>query len=181
MTKRKTLSKKLRFEIFKRDSFICQYCGNHPPSVILEVDHIVPVVDGGDNSQDNLITSCFDCNRGKGKNSLDSTPKPLKERQAELEEQEDQIQGYADVMLARRQRIEDHAWLVADIFVEHFSTDKIRKDYLKSIKIFNDRLGVAEVMNCMEVAVCSVARSQNQVFKYFCGVCWNVIRSNENG
>ena len=28
MSKRKSISKKLRFEVFKRDSFTCQYCGN---------------------------------------------------------------------------------------------------------------------------------------------------------
>lgn len=27
MAKRKSLSKKIRFEVFKRDSFTCQYCG----------------------------------------------------------------------------------------------------------------------------------------------------------
>lgn len=39
MAERKSLSKKTRFEVFKRDSFECQYCGAHPPSTILHVDH----------------------------------------------------------------------------------------------------------------------------------------------
>jgi 5-methylcytosine-specific restriction endonuclease McrA len=60
MAKRKSMSKKLRFEVFKRDSFACQYCGNKAPDVVLEVDHINPVSKGGDNSILNLITSCFD-------------------------------------------------------------------------------------------------------------------------
>ena len=29
----RSLSKKARFEIFKRDGFVCQYCGAHPPKV----------------------------------------------------------------------------------------------------------------------------------------------------
>jgi hypothetical protein len=62
--------KKLRFEIFKRDSFVCQYCGSHPPKAILHVDHIVPVADGGENDEDNLTTSCAACNLGKGARSL---------------------------------------------------------------------------------------------------------------
>ncbi len=61
MNKRKSLSKKIRFEVFKKDSFTCQYCGSTPPSTVLEIDHINPVSLGGDNSIDNLITSCFDC------------------------------------------------------------------------------------------------------------------------
>jgi 5-methylcytosine-specific restriction endonuclease McrA len=28
---RKALSKKLRFEVFKRDNFTCQYCGRAAP------------------------------------------------------------------------------------------------------------------------------------------------------
>jgi len=70
MAERKSLSKKIRFEVFKRDNFTCQYCGRPAPDVILEVDHINPVKNGGDNNILNLITSCFDCNRGKGKRKL---------------------------------------------------------------------------------------------------------------
>ena len=36
------LSKKMRFEVFKRDAFKCQYCGGTPPAVILEIDHVDP-------------------------------------------------------------------------------------------------------------------------------------------
>jgi 5-methylcytosine-specific restriction endonuclease McrA len=41
------ISKKIRFEVFKRDSFICQYCGRSAPNVTLEVDHIEPISKGG--------------------------------------------------------------------------------------------------------------------------------------
>lgn len=60
-TRRKGISKKLRFEVFKRDSFKCQYCGESAPDVLLEVDHIKPVASGGDNEITNLITVCKDC------------------------------------------------------------------------------------------------------------------------
>jgi hypothetical protein len=64
------LSKKIRFEVFKRDSFKCQYCGRSAPEVILNVDHIVPAVEDGTNDIMNLITSCFDCNSGKDARQL---------------------------------------------------------------------------------------------------------------
>lgn len=64
------LSKRLRFEVFKRDSFTCQYCGAQPPKVVLEVDHIHPRSRGGDNNPGNLITSCVACNRGKSNKPL---------------------------------------------------------------------------------------------------------------
>ena len=59
MAKRKNLSKSVRFEVFKRDSFKCQYCGKSAPDVVLEVDHIIPVSKGGDNDISNLITACL--------------------------------------------------------------------------------------------------------------------------
>lgn len=67
---RSPLSKKLRFEVFKRDNFTCQYCGAQPPKVVLEVDHIHPIAEGGSSEPENLITSCNLCNRGKGKRVL---------------------------------------------------------------------------------------------------------------
>ncbi len=71
INKREPISKKLRFEIFKRDSFKCQYCGRSSPDIVLEIDHIKPVKKNGKTTIENLITSCFDCNRGKGAKKLD--------------------------------------------------------------------------------------------------------------
>ena len=64
MTTRKAISTRTRFEVFKRDGFKCLYCGRTPPAVLLHVDHIIPVCGGGDNSRDNLATSCDKCNLG---------------------------------------------------------------------------------------------------------------------
>lgn len=43
MAKRKALSNRTRFEVFKRDKFTCQYCGAKAPDVVLQCDHIVAV------------------------------------------------------------------------------------------------------------------------------------------
>lgn len=94
MAKRKNLSKSVRFEVFKRDSFKCQYCGKSAPDVVLEVDHIIPVSKGGDNDISNLITACFDCNRGK-------IDKKLTDKQsAKLQKEE------LDKLNARREQLE---------------------------------------------------------------------------
>ena len=69
-TKRSSPTKKLRFEVFKRDSFRCQYCGTAAPDVLLMVDHVHPVAEGGTNDILNLITACQPCNAGKGKRTL---------------------------------------------------------------------------------------------------------------
>lgn len=83
--KRKTISKKLRFEVFKRDNFTCQYCGRMAPDVVLEIDHINPVANNGTNDIINLITSCKDCNRGKGAKVLNES-EVLKKQQEQLQE-----------------------------------------------------------------------------------------------
>ena len=67
---RKPIGRLTRFEVFKRDSFACQYCGGKAPDVVLVVDHIKPVADGGDNHLMNLITACQPCNSGKGARKL---------------------------------------------------------------------------------------------------------------
>jgi len=55
----------LRWSILERDNYTCRYCGQHAPNVMLEVDHRIPVSEGGSDHPDNLVTSCFACNRGK--------------------------------------------------------------------------------------------------------------------
>lgn len=96
--KRKNISKKLRFEVFKRDSFKCQYCGSSAPDVVLNVDHIKPVSKGGTNSILNLVTSCFDCNSGKSDRELDDASEvSMKKKQLDmLQERRNQIKMIVD-------------------------------------------------------------------------------------
>lgn len=97
MADRKALSKSIRFEVFKRDYFKCQYCGRTVPEVVLEVDHIVPVAEGGTNDIHNLITSCRDCNRGKGKRKMSDTQ--ILDKQADLLTDLAEKKEQADMMI----------------------------------------------------------------------------------
>lgn len=176
MAKRKAISKKVRFDIFKRDHFTCQYCGAHPPQAILHVDHIVPVVEGGGNEDTNLITACDACNLGKSATPLTEVPASLAERAAEVAEREAQLKGYSAVMAELRKRVEREAWSVADIFVDHFGKDGFRKDWFGSVRTFIEKIGQHECIRAMEKAVAKRPYSENQCFRYFCGICWNVVR-----
>lgn len=82
---RKAIKKSVRFEVFKRDNFTCQYCGGKAPDIVLHIDHINPVAGGGDNDIMNLVTSCEPCNLGKGARELDDNSVIAKQR-AQLEE-----------------------------------------------------------------------------------------------
>lgn len=58
---------RIRWGILVRDGFACRYCGKSPKvhGIALEVDHVKAVADGGTNDEENLVTACDDCNRGK--------------------------------------------------------------------------------------------------------------------
>lgn len=62
---RKKLPLKLRWNIMQRDNFQCVKCGNRPPGIRLEVDHILPWSRGGSDDASNLQTFCDKCNAGK--------------------------------------------------------------------------------------------------------------------
>lgn len=94
MSERKGLSKKLRFEVFKRDSFTCVYCGRSAPDVVLHVDHIVPVSKGGTDDLTNLVTSCADCNLGKSNHEINDKSVVMKQKRQldELNERREQLE-----------------------------------------------------------------------------------------
>lgn len=55
-----------RFNVFLRDRFACQYCGDALPAERLTFDHVVPRVRGGRTSWCNVVTACEPCNLSKG-------------------------------------------------------------------------------------------------------------------
>lgn len=68
-----TISRRLRFEILRRDEFTCQYCGAKPADgTELHVDHVIPVALGGEDKASNLVAACKDCNLGKSSVPADS-------------------------------------------------------------------------------------------------------------
>lgn len=66
------VSRRLRFEILRRDHYTCRYCGQAAPDVKLTVDHVLPDALGGSDEAENLVTACADCNSGKSSIAPDS-------------------------------------------------------------------------------------------------------------
>ena len=55
-----------RANIYARDGYTCQYCGNADlPLEELTFDHVRPVAQGGKRTWENIVTACIDCNRRK--------------------------------------------------------------------------------------------------------------------
>ena len=171
---RKAMTKKTRFDVFKRDSFTCQYCGGTPPAVILEVDHIDPVSNGGTDDGDNLVTACFDCNRGKAAGLLTAIPETVKDKMAKIVEKELQVKEYNKVLAKKRKREESDIDRVEDtfrfiyedrMFTDHFR-NSIRKNFLPYLPITTLEDAMAKAVN--------VTKDSSSATKYFCGICWNL-------
>lgn len=153
MAKRKPISKKLRFEVFKRDSFTCQYCGKSAPDVVLHVDHIKPVKDGGTNDIMNLITSCADCNLGKGARKLSDTSevakakKQLDEINAKREQLEMMVKWKQELSKIGDKQID----IIADRFYE-LTNYSINDNGRKKIKSWIKKYPISELYDCIELA-----------------------------
>jgi hypothetical protein len=176
MSKRKGLSKMVRFEVFKRDNFACQYCGAHPPAVLLHVDHIKAVAAGGDNDSDNLITSCQACNLGKGARDLKVVPQSMADKAKETQEREAQLAGYQEIFSAKRERLEREVWKVLEALAG-CGVQTAPNSEFSSTKRFLEQLGFCAVLDAADIARAAPI-SDYKRFRYFCGVCWNMIRRN---
>lgn len=177
MKKRKNLSKRVRFEVFKRDLFTCQYCGATPPDVVLEVDHIDPVAEGGSDEEGNLVTACFNCNRGKAAVLLTVVPEGLAERAARVAEAEEQLAGYREVMQAQRERKEDDAWAIIGALYDATETTQAR---FGSVQRFLERLPFEDVLDAAITTRTNMSRyGLERKFKYFCSICWRLIGERE--
>ena len=193
-TNRVVLSKRQRFEVFKRDNFTCQYCGRKPPDVILEVDHVCAVVSGGTNEDYNLLTSCFDCNRGKGSSPIKVIPIDIEERRLLAEERRDQVRAYEETLQHIREEnearidavISTYETSIYDYYCRLNRTRTLEEQepaYVGfsrvSIRNFLKLLPLPVVQEAMEIACDKMIDgriSSNELFRYFCGICWNKIK-----
>ncbi len=153
MKKRKRLSKKTRFEVFKRDRFTCHYCGRKAPDVILQCDHIKPVSKGGTNDLLNLLTSCKDCNSGKSNIELDdNTVLSKQQHQLELlQERREQI----ELVLQWKESLENFEEEKVKILI-HYIEQRIKPYTLvnnshKFIASLLRKFTVEELMNGIDI------------------------------
>lgn len=66
LTRKKQVIRFSRANVFTRDNHRCQYCGKQFLKSHLTLDHVVPVVQGGGKSWENIVTACKPCNQRKG-------------------------------------------------------------------------------------------------------------------
>jgi len=154
MADRKSLSKRVRFEVFKRDSFKCQYCGAAAPEVLLQVDHIQPVTAGGSNEITNLVTACGSCNSGKSDRSLSDKTVVAKQR-AQLEELQERREQL-EMLLEWKQGLNNlKADVVAEVcryWEEHAPGFSVNDNGRRYVQKWLRNYQLAELLHAMDVA-----------------------------
>lgn len=153
-TKRKSLTKKTRFEVFKRDSFKCQYCGACAPEAVLVVDHIEPLSKDGADDMMNYITACQPCNAGKSDRVLgdNTTVQKQKGQLDELNERREQL----EMMLKWRDGLKDIDSFQMDVVADAWSDVAIgwhlNDTGLKTAKGYVKKHGLKAVLEAIEKA-----------------------------
>jgi 5-methylcytosine-specific restriction endonuclease McrA len=66
--KRKTSIRYSKHNVFLRDGYVCQYCGDDVSKKTATLDHVLPVSHGGKTTFENTVTACGPCNANKGNN-----------------------------------------------------------------------------------------------------------------
>lgn len=180
-----TIGNTKRFNVFKRDGFQCQYCGRQPPEVVLEVDHVVPQSKGGGDDALNLLTACFECNRGKRDHHLHDVPKARTEIIEIERERSAQTKLYNKHLMKLRKQSEKHTKEIGLYWYNKYKTEKDAFVFgtarIPSIRKFLDRLPVAEILNAIDIAYDRCGKNAHngndyKMWKYFCGICWRKIK-----
>ena len=178
-----SLSKKVRFEVFKRDLFTCQYCGKRPPDVVLEVDHVHPRCEGGSDEMDNLTTSCWDCNRGKAGNQLGNVAPGIDEltRLAAIQEMAERSKLLAQEQQAARQAEETNLNIMGVVWSwweDELDEGDSYQDV--SIRMFLKRgLTLGDFRDATDSTIAKRNQrwmSGTAAWRYFCAACWSKIR-----
>lgn len=164
-----TIRKSLRFEVFARDKFVCQYCGQRPPDVVLEIDHIHPESKGGTDDSLNLITACDMCNRGKSDRLIaEVAPRPdadlaylkMAQERAEIERYLDEKKRQNEILFAAIDGLVEswHELLTEDFhpkdrvtlkWIRFYGPDEVERSIIIASRSYvNGRFGYNSALAC---------------------------------
>lgn len=171
------VSRRVRFEVLRRDNHQCRYCGAAAPDVPLVVDHVVPVALGGSDDPTNLVTACQDCNSGKTSTNPDSAL--VADIDAKAAQWAQAMAIVAQRRAADRERREQTALEFFDHWQSHresqWKSADMAPGWENSLMTFLDAgLEVDDIKDLMVVAL--KTRTATDKWRYFCGCCWTRVR-----
>lgn len=175
------VSKRLRYEVFKRDNHTCRYCGGAAPDVKITIDHVVPTTLGGNDDPTNLVTACADCNSGKSSSSPDA-PLVAEVTEAALR------WGRAVSIAAMGMGVElGELCEVREEFLAKwhdwsFGPPHDRKsvplasDWPDTVRSLLSRgLPLDVLKECVDIAMRRPGVTVDNTYRYFCGVAWRKV------
>lgn len=175
------VSKRLRFEILRRDGYRCHYCKSDGGGNPLTVDHVIPTALGGSDDPVNLVAACADCNAGKSASSPDA---PVVAAVAE-----DAVRWAAAIQQAaqiQEKELGDVQFLVGKVRESwlgwHWeATDGTKHDYAdelpggweQTVEIwFRSSVTLEEIAYAIGAAMGNKQVKARDLWRYTCGVVW---------
>lgn len=174
-----SVSKRLRYEILRRDNYTCRYCGASAPDVALTVDHVLPVALGGSDEPTNLVAACRDCNAGKSSSNPDQ---PLID-----DVSEDAIRWSRAIRLAGER-----------VALDVHSTEKYTRDVVEAWGKYDEKLASlpgdidsmcghwraaglpsSVVVNAVDIAWTNARVPRNALWRYVIGIMKNRVSDAE--
>lgn len=171
------VSKRLRFEILRRDNHACTYCGATAPGVKLTVDHVHPVALGGTDDPENLTTACEPCNTGKGSVPAGS---PLVAQVAT-----DALRWSRAMKIAAEEAARERESM--DSVLKAFSDAwlRFRQDgekipapadwYVTVEDVWRAGLDVDVIVRNVDIAMSRRGLDPESRWRYWCGCCWRQV------
>ena len=148
------------------------------PDVILEVDHIKPVAEGGKNEILNLITSCRDCNRGKGKRKLNTSTeiKVQQDRLKELAERKEQIELLAEWKYELSELTTKQVEALND-YIGSITEYKCNEAGRAKIRSLLNQFSFNEIYEAIDIAFSQYYEGSSETWNYafnkIGGICYN--------
>jgi hypothetical protein len=174
------VSKRLKFEILRRDGHKCRYCGVPAADARLTVDHVIPVALGGSDEPSNLAAACGDCNGGKTSSSPDAPV--VADVAKDALRWSRAMEAAAGEMLARASGTVDAHAHFEKVWARYGSGPKrvpLPKDpgWQNTVDSFlKSGLPMTVLEECIEIAMGQRRVPAENVFRYMCGVAWRKVQ-----
>jgi len=172
------VSKRLRYEVLRRDNYTCRYCGAKAPDVEMTVDHVIPSALGGPDEASNLVAACRPCNDGKTSSSPDAplvaevAGDALRWAQAVRQAQAAALADLKAREADRRQFAEWwDAWTYEDAGERH--TIPRPGDWGQTVDhLVSAGLPLPLLKDCIDRSMGRTRVANSEKFRYMCGVAW---------
>lgn len=170
------ISKRLRFEILRRDGFQCRYCGAKAPDATLAVDHVTPKALGGTDDPTNLVAACRDCNTGKSSVAPDA--QTVADVDQDALDWARRVKKAIELLRDAEARLVDQVYEFGDWW-DAFGSPLgcgIGEGWTNSITVFLEKgLDLATMRLLAERAMLNPKVRADQAWRYFCGCCWRFL------